>query len=265
MICPRCQIRNELGASQCASCGAPFTRQAARRTRPEQGGRRHDYNYHQPRSTQPAGAAAFPQPGSHAPPRRQKRVYRRNVGPGNRAIGGLIAFLIITIVVISAAAILGSGDTSSRIGDGLSDGVSGIFGGTDNNDGPDVEVPEAPPEPQGEQTWTLTEDELNQRLSAQEDAFGPADDVSVELGEGTVTVRFRAYGASGTYHGSLTTRDGVPVVADSTIDGALGWVVSSGQIDDALNREMAAVVSEQQVSVESVHVRPGEMIFGISG
>jgi hypothetical protein len=183
--------------------------------------------------------------------------------PGSRAVGGLIAFLIITIVVISAAAWLSSGDTTSRIGDGVSERLAGAIP-FNSNDEPSIDVPEAPAEPQGEQTWTLTEAELNERIRNNPDAFSPASDVRVELGEGTVTVRFRAYGVNGTYHGSITTQDGVPVVADSTVDGALGFVIGSSQIDDALNRQMAAVVEEQNVSVESVHVRPGEMVFGIS-
>ncbi len=154
---------------------------------------------------------------------------------------------------------------TSRIGDGITDSIAGVAPFGSDDDDPDVEIPETPPEPQGEQTWTLTQDELNQRIRNNPGSFSPASDVRVELGEGTVTVRFRAYGVNGTYHGSLTTRDGVPVVADSTIDGGLGFIIGSGQIDDALNREMANVVAEQNVSVESVHVRPGEMVFGISG
>jgi hypothetical protein len=262
MICPRCQSRNELGVSQCGNCGAPFTRRAARRARPEQGAPRQDYNYHQ--QTAQSVAAPGHQHGAYYPTRRPRRAHRRNVGPGNRAVGGLIAFLIVTIVVISGAALLGTGNTADRISDGISESFSGMvdFGSDDGE--PDIEIPEAPAEPQGEETWVVTEDELNRRISNQPDAFSPASDVRLELGEGTVTVRFRAYGASGTYHGSLTTRDGVPVIADSRIDGALGFVVSSGQIDEELNREMAAIVTEQNVSVESVHVRPGEMVFGIS-
>lgn len=266
MICPRCHSRNELGVSQCDNCGAPFTRRAARRARPEQTGGRYTYNYQQPEpQAQPAGSyGAQPYPGQ-APPRRKRRQPDRSAYPGNRAIGGLIAFLIITLVVIAAAAILSSGDTTNRLGDEINNTVAGVVPFTSDDAEPDIEVPEPPPEPQGTQTWTLTEDELNQRIRNNPDSFSPASDVRVELGEGTVTVQFRAYGMNGTYHGSLTTQDGVPVVADSTIDGGLGFIIGSGQIDDALNREMANVVAEQDVSVESVHVRPGEMVFGISG
>jgi hypothetical protein len=268
MICPQCNTRNQLGAAQCASCGAPFTRRAARRVRPEQAGPRQSYGpTPQQQYAQPAPAYGGPPPRqSPARPRRPRRSNPAAAGPGARAIGGLIAFLIITIVIISAAAWLGSGDTSQRLGDGLGDRVSGLspFAGDDSESQPDIEVPETPPEPLGDQTWTLTEDELNQRVRENPDSFSPASDVRIELGEGTVTVRFRAYGAHGTYHGSLTTRDGVPVVADSTVDGALGFVIGSSDIDEALNRQMAAVVEEQNVSVQSVHVRPGQMIFGLT-
>jgi hypothetical protein len=263
MICPRCQTRNELGASQCSNCGAPFTRRAARRVRPDQGASRYNYDHQQP-TPRAAGASGYPQDTHYPAPRRQRRTYRRSAGPGNRAIGGFIAFLIITIVIISGAAWLGSGDTTSRISDGVSQSFSSIVDFSPDDSEPDIEIPETPAEPQGEQTWTVTQDELNQRIRNQQDAFSPASDVRVELGDGTVTVRFRAYGANGTYHGSLTTRDGVPVVADSTIDGALGYAVSSNRIDEVLNQEMAAIVAENDVSVESVHVRPGEMVFGIS-
>lgn len=264
MICPRCQTRNQLGVSACASCGAPFTRQAARRARPEKRQPQRGASFQEP-YPQPAAASPYPPQGRGVSPGRQRRAYRRGAGPGNRAVGGLIAFLIITIVVISAAAWLSSGDTTDRIGTTVSDSVGGLVPFSSDDDQPDVEIPEAPPEPQGDLTWILTQDELNQRIRNNPDAFSPASDVRAELGDGTVTVHFRAYGANGTYHGSLTTRDGVPVVADSTIDGALGFVVGSGQIDNALNQQMAAVVAEQNVSVESVHVRPGEMVFGISG
>jgi hypothetical protein len=262
MICPRCNTRNELGASQCTNCGAPFTRRAARRARPEQ--RAHGYQYNYQRAAHPAGATGYAQDTDYPAPRRKRREYRRGVGPGSRAIGGLIAFLIITIVIISGAALLGSGDRVDRISEGVSESFSGIVDFSTDDSEPDIDVPEAPAQPQGEQTWVITQDELNQRIQNNPDAFSPASDVSVEFNEGTVTVNFRAYGASGTYYGSLTTRDGVPVVADSTIDGALGFVVGSSRIDEALNREMAAIVQEQNVSVESVHVRPGEMVFGIS-
>lgn len=266
MICPRCNTRNQLGASQCSSCGSPFTRRAARRAGPERGGTRQRFSAaSQNQFAQPAPAYGGPPP-RQAPPRRPRRPNPAAAGPGTRAIGGLIAFLIITIVIISAAAWLSSGDTSQRLGDGLGDRVAGVvpFAGDDTESQPDIDVPEPPPEPQGAQTWTLTEDELNQRVRNNPDAFSPASDVRIELGDGTVTVRFRAYGVNGTYHGSLTTRDGVPVVADSTVDGALGFVIGSSDIDNALNREMASVVEEQNVSVQSVHVRPGQMIFGLT-
>ena len=264
MICPRCSTRNELGISHCRHCGTPFTRGAARRTPREPGNDRDTFRYQDPQQAPPK-RADYRVPPARKRPRREPRSYRRGVGPGSRAIGGLIAFLIVTIVIIAAASLLGAGDNASRLTEGISDQARGLVGYHTDDDEPAVAIPPAPAEPQGEQTWVLTEQELNQRVANRQDAFGPANDVRVELQDGTVLIRFRAYGVNGTYHGSLTTRDGVPVVADSRIDGPIGWVASSSDIDQMLNEEMASVVHEQQVSVESVHVRPGEVVFGISG
>lgn len=277
MLCPHCNTRHQLGAERCQHCGTPFTRRAARRAGHGVPGPREAYSQQKP----PRYAAQTAAPAAQArrrprPAPAQPQTYHRGAGPGSRAIGGLIALLIITIVIIAGAAVLGSGNTASNISEGISDQARSLVGLSDDSDAPSgdggaddsaapVSVPEAPEEPAGDRTWTITEDDLNQRIANRAGAFGPAEDVSVELGDGTVSVGFRAYGVNGTYHGSLTTQNGVPVVADSTIDGPIGWVVDSGQIDDVLNQEMSDAVSERQVSVESVQVRPGEMVLGISG
>lgn len=265
MICPRCNTRHQLGAERCDNCGTPFTRQAARQSG---GARGPAFGPPDGRSEYAGGAipAGHYREASRQPRRPVPRTYRRSSAPGSRAIGGLIALLIITIVIIAGAALLGSIDTGSLRDDVANQArqAVGLDGGSGEPNEPPVDVPQSPPEPAGEQTWILTQEELNRRIANRAGAFGPAEDVSVELGEGTVSVGFRAYGVDGTYHGSLTTQNGVPIVADSTIDGPLGWVVDAGEIDQVLNEEMASAAREREVSVESVRVRPGEVVFGIS-
>jgi hypothetical protein len=273
MICPRCNTRNALGNNRCVNCGHPFTRRAARHRSsragfaPPPSGR--EPVRREPPAARPPVSRTPPPYYDAAPdygqPRRHARTYQRSHAPGNKALGGLFAFLIVVIVVIAVAAILSSGNNTTNITDGVADRASQLVGASDDGDEPPVEVPEAPAEPAGDSTWVLTQDELNARIAARSGSFGPARDVRLELNEGTVTIRFRAHGINGTYHGSLVARDGIPVVADSTIDGPLGWVVSSSVIDDVLNEEIARAVGEQRVSVESVHVQPGQVVFGIYG
>lgn len=271
MICPRCNTRSGLGPDRCQTCGYPFTRRAARHPSSRTTFHPQRESVAQPGQVAPATPRVVPDsrhryneppPG---PPRqhRRARVYRRKQGPGSRAIGGLIALLIVTIVIVAAAAVLSSGDRSTRITSDVTDRAGQLIGFSGDDGTGSVEVPEAPAEPAGDTTWVLTEEELNQRIAARSGSFGPADDVRIELNEGTVSVKFRAYGINGTYHGSLEPRDGVPVVSDSTIDGPLGWVVSPSRIDDVLNDEIARAVAEQQVSVESIHIQPGQVVFGV--
>lgn len=265
MICPRCNTRHPLGAERCDNCGTPFTRRAARELRNSRGagtgppGGRTEFVG----GAAPAGHGRVPERQARRP---VQRTYRRSSAPGSRAIGGLVALLIITLVIIAGAAFLGSIDTSSITDDVANQArqVVGLDEGDSDSDEPPVAVPEQPTEPAGEQTWVLTQEELNRRIANRADSFGPAEDISVQVDDGTVSVSFHAYGVPGTYHGSLTTRDGVPVVADSTIDGPISWVVDSNEIDQILNEEMASAARERQVSVESVHVRPGEVVMGIS-
>jgi hypothetical protein len=262
MICPHCSVRNELGAETCASCGHPFTRRAARRSgrSPDANARRFSMR---PETFPPQrGVPEEEYARYYGPPPARPRRAPRPRPQGNRAIGGLIAFLIVTIVVIGVATVLATGNTSQSISDGVTGTISSLIDGTSDSDR-ELEIPPAPEEPAGDTTWVLTEQELNERIANRGTSFGPANDVTIELGEGTVTVRFHAYGVHGTYHGTLTAQDGVPVVADSRIDGALGWFVGSGDIDSVLNEEMAAAVQERDVAVESVHVEPGQLIFGI--
>jgi hypothetical protein len=272
MICPRCTSRHALGADRCQNCGYPFTRRAARRSArgggfnpPPTADARPDYG---PSPEPQAGARSSPvhqdPPRRHARSKREPRTYYRSQGPGNRAIGGLIAVLIVAIVVIAAAAALSNSNVTSTITNDVADRAGQLIG-VDSDDEPPVEVPEVSDEPAGNATWVLTQEELNNRIAARAGSFGPVRDVHVELNDGSIAVRFRAHGINGTYHGSLIAQNGTPVIADSTIDGPLGWVVSSSQIDDVLNDEIAKAVAEQDISVESVHVQPGQLVFGVSG
>jgi hypothetical protein len=175
-----------------------------------------------------------------------------------------MAFFIVVIAIIAAAAVLSTGNTARSITDGVSGAISQMIDGT-AGDSPSIDVPAVTEPPAGDQVWIVTEYDLNQRIARREGSFGPVNDVRVELNEGTVSLHFHAYGVNGTYHGSLTARDGVPVVAESRIDGPLGWFVSSGEIDEVLNEEMAAIAAEQRISVESVRVQPGQVVLGITG
>jgi hypothetical protein len=262
MICPRCATRNALGQDRCERCGHAFTHRAARRSRPRP---EPALSGAGPRGQQASRYAAVePQRADYAPERRGFNTYRESSLPGSKAIGGMFALLILIIAIIGAASLFSTIERPESFTSDIGERVGNVFG-LGGSDQPSVEVPQPPSEPAGETTWVLTEDELNQRISARAGSFGPASNVRVELNEGIVTVRFRAYGVNGTYHGSLTTQDGVPVIADSTIDGPIGWVVGSSEIDAILNEEIANAVSEQNIFVDSVHVQPGQVVFGITG
>jgi hypothetical protein len=199
------------------------------------------------------------------------RVYRRRRGPGRGVYLALVIFLVLALAIITSAALLAARDrgTLPRVNDSIAERLRGVIAAIPSleerePDPPPAEQPATPFVPTGDQIWVLTEDELNQRIVAGGGQVGSARDVRLELDQDRVTIHFTVYGIPGAYSGNVVARDGMPYVTDTSVGGPLGLFVATDEIDAMLNAELHAAVQEQNVSVDSVQVQPGQLVFGVS-
>jgi hypothetical protein len=113
-------------------------------------------------------------------------------------------------------------------------------------------------------TLVITQQQINDRITANADSLGPLSDVKVQITDQQFIVAFSAYGLSGRYQGQVVMRDGNPVVTNGHVTGALGLVVPTNQVESAFNKEIASAVTQAGVQVSSVSLQAGEMVLTLA-
>jgi hypothetical protein len=119
-----------------------------------------------------------------------------------------------------------------------------------NGDPPDGEI-------------TITQDEINQRIAEAGD-LGPFSDVSVQLVDDGVLVKMSAYGLHGSYHAALRAEDGSLVVDGGKVDGPLGLVAPSDQLEQTINEALATSLLDAGYRVNAVAVRDGALVVNVT-
>lgn len=241
MICPQCATRNELGARRCASCGHPFTRDAiVARSQPQQPGTRRRLRRGDPSPLPAAGgwdAAATP---ARATTGRGGSGCLLALLLGGSTIAGLVlaAYLAMTFYVkpmVRDAAVADLRDgVSSEVSQQISEQLAGA--------------------PEGE--IVISEAEVNQRLDATGN-LGPLDSVDVRITPAGIEVALGAYGLDGTYQAQVVEENGSVALTSGSLDGPLALVVPDGELEAAVNREIAAAIAAAGYQVEHVALSDG--------
>ncbi|HEX3723445.1 MAG TPA: hypothetical protein VHV31_11670 [Nitrolancea sp.] len=215
-------------------CGTPFTRREAARTSA-------------PRATRSGSAAAV-----------GYRRYERRSGLRR----GLLAWLAVTVVavvaVIALIAFFSTSVVKPYVGRSVNQNLNGQLGST---------IPQLTPNSGASlagQTLVITQQQINDEIAKNADSLHPLSDVSVQIVNQQFIINFSAYGVSGRYEGQAVMRDGKPVLTNGHISGALGWVVSTSDVETAFNREIAAAVDQAGVQVSSVALQPGQMVLTLA-
>lgn len=255
MICPRCGIQNELGARRCTDCLLPFTRGAVDRDlRSGIGGQgaiggpgAPDW----PEDRDDAGTFPSPRSADERRPRRRFPLAGCLVALGIVATTAAVAVVVFLVasnlwikpMVRDAAA----EEIRAGVGQEVADQIA-----THASQSAEAGEPVA-----GE--ITITEAEINERIDATGD-LGPFDDVSVDLDDGGVTVKLRAYGVSGTYDADVRAENGTLVLAGGDIDGPLGLLAPTSDLEQAVNEEIAASLLDAGYRVDAVSVLDGALV-----
>jgi hypothetical protein len=264
MICPQCGKRNDLGIQQCRYCRRPFTRQASRmqtaaRSIPGQPA----WETAAPRAAS-SGFDARPGYGSTtaapgysdtAPARyatRPEQPYqskRRNgcliaLGIASVAIVGMLVLLLLTATMVVQPMIRDAAVDEVRQGvrHEVSRQITTQFG-----EAPAGEI-------------VLSEAELNQRLAGESD-LGPISSVNVRITSDGLVVNLRAYGVDGTYRAQVHSENGSVRLVGSPMEGALGLLVPEGDLEDAVNSEIALALSDAGYYVDDVTMTDGALIL----
>ncbi|RIK39896.1 MAG: hypothetical protein DCC58_14630 [Chloroflexi bacterium] len=251
MICPRCGTQNALGTRRCANCLMAFTRGAADRDlRSGYGGP----------SIVPTTDGDVSDNGAFYPDypldARRGRRGRYRLSGCLVALGILATTLAIVAVLFMVTSnalikpmVLDAADAQIR--SGVREEISGQLAthtslSAANGEAVTGEI-------------TVTQAEINERIAANGD-LGPFDDVAVELVDGGVSVQLRAYGLSGSYDADLRVENGSLVLDGGDIDGPLGLLAPSDELEAAVNEEIAASLVSAGYRVDAVSVHDGRMV-----
>ena len=245
MYCPRCGERQPLGSRRCAACGFPFTREEAASGR--------------------AAARSGAVPGAV-----RYREWERGPGVGRRVLGCLGVTILGAVVVLGVITILSNAVVRPYIGRAIAAHIRLPVASTPVSSGqaaaptPDAAGGLIPSVPANAAQVVITEDELNSSIATHASEIRPLDSATVRITPTEVAVDMSAYGVSGTYHGQVVVQNGKAVLTNGRIDGPLGWVVSPGPIESALNDQIAASLDASGVSVTSVALQQGQMTVGLA-
>ncbi|HET7036046.1 MAG TPA: zinc ribbon domain-containing protein [Thermomicrobiaceae bacterium] len=239
MFCPRCGARGEPGAQRCAECGAPFTRRSAAG---------------QPPARRAAPAAR--QPASY-------RTYHRGSGVGRAVVAWLVVLFLAAVAVLALITVFSSSVIKPFVGQQLEQSLAAPTSTATATSAP-AAAPTAQTAEASPRQAVITEQQLNQGIAEHQDQLGPLDSVQVTIDADELAVELSSHGLSGTYHGQVTVQDGKPALANGHIDGLLGHVIPTRQLEDVLNQQIDAALAQSGVAVRSVTLQPGQMVVGYS-
>ena len=85
------------------------------------------------------------------------------------------------------------------------------------------------------------------------------------VGSSDITIRARfAYGVDGAYRAAITERDGMVVLDDGRLDGPLSYVVPDGELEQAINRELAGALTAAGYRVAGVTLGDGALTLALT-
>jgi hypothetical protein len=109
----------------------------------------------------------------------------------------------------------------------------------------------------------LSQEELNRRL-ASSGRLGPISAATVEIAPDGLIVRLRAYGVDGTYRAQVEERAGSVALSGSPMEGPLAYLLPEGELEEAVNAELAAALAEAGYSVDAVALTDGAIILSMA-
>lgn len=237
MFCPRCGAPGAPGAQRCVECGAPFTRRSAAG-----------------QATARRAAPAARQPAGY-------RTYHRGSGVGRAVVAWLAVLFLAAVVVLALIIVLSSSVIKPFVGQQLEQSLAAP---TVTATSAAAAVPTAQAAEASPRQAIITEQQLNQGIAEHQDQLGPLDHVQVTIDADELSVELSSHGISGTYHGQVTVQEGKPALTNGHIDGLLGHVIPTRQLEDVLNQQIDAALEQSGVAVQSVTLQPGQLVVGYS-
>lgn len=237
MLCPSCGEKNPLGAAHCLACGYAFTRAEHERQYPGQPSR--DW-----------------EPANRERPYPERSQMRQQRGRGAR----WVFFILILLVAGAAAVVAGMALTDGIIKPYVAGRISGEL---------DQGIREAVqneiginslPEQASSGEVTITEQQINERVAAHALA-GPLDQATVDLRPAGIAIDLEAYGLSGTYRADLVVVDGQVQLRNGSIDGALGMILPTGELEDVTNAAIGSSLNQAGYHVEDLQLSDSAIVL----
>jgi len=176
---------------------------------------------------------------------------------GRRGGGCLLSFVLLLTIGGVAAWLLITQVVQPRVGDMAVDGIrDGVREAVQDRIATEVGL-----ELSGE--VTITEQEITDRLQSHGN-LGPIDDIQVHINPDGLSVDLSAYGLGGTYKAAVIEQDGSLALTNGHLDGALAYAVPEGELESAINRELAAALAAGGYRVEDVTLGDGALTLALT-
>ena len=120
-----------------------------------------------------------------------------------------------------------------------------------------IEPADLPLLPSGE--LTLTEAEIDAHLREHAGAYGPLDDLDVEISPTGLRVRFSVFGATSTYSGRPEIQDGALVVADGDLSGPAAQILGPADVAPIVESQLAALLTRSNRRPTAVSLADGAL------
>lgn len=231
MICPRCGTDATLGAQRCPACAAPFTLSAMSRRR-------------QPARRPVASPSGY-------------RSYQRGSGVGRAVIAWLAVLFLAAVALLALITVFSSSVIKPYVGHQIEQSLTQSTAVSAPTQAA-VAAPEATRAGPA-RTQVITEAELNSRIAEHQSDLAPLDSVTVRILPSELQVTMKSHGVSGTYHGNVVVQQGRPVLTGGRVDGLLGRVIPTSQLEQLLNQQLGAAVAQSGVAVQAVQLQDGQM------
>lgn len=235
MLCPTCGEKNPLGAEHCRACGYAFTRAEHERRYPDERDLERRGEYADRRYAQP-------------PEVRAKR------GRGWRWVFVVLILLVAGAAALVAGMALTDGVIKPYVADRISDDLDqGIREAVQN----EIAIDPIPEEASSGEI-TITEQQINDRV-AQHALAGPLDEATVDVGPTGIAIDLKAYGLSGTYRADLVVEDGQVQLRNGSIDGALGMILPTGELEAVTNAAIGSSLSQAGYQVADLRLSDSDI------
>jgi hypothetical protein len=263
-FCPNCGAQNPISAAYCGACGETLPRRedlaslwgqtpvssSGKASATTIGRSLQDTQIITPSSASEQTwtvKPAAPKPATEAwEIKAPERVERGPTQPSGVLLGAL-ALLLMCGVVAALGWFAGLPIVRDQVQSQVTDAVDRQVASLDN----------LPLQSTGE--IVVSEDEINESLSAHEKAYEPLKNATVTIDDGLISISVDAYGTNSTYTADAKIDKGKLVIVNPKVDGPAGQVLSAEELAEIIEGQFSSLMRRFDRTPTAIRLRDGSI------